>query len=216
MNIETALKLAKPYVGSLAKDPGSRPVLKTALVTEEYVIATNTHILIRIKHDDIISEPYLHKYRDYKELEYDDVSRYPKGVHKLVPTPDSRYTSGTLDTKEMVEAIEGACVTSTQNTKALGLPNPQHVLMEPAKMSVTPTVLNFETGSYTYIFSNKLPLENTAFNPHYLKMAFKTFKAAGEKSINSHWVTPDRPWLLTSNDIEVVVLPVRILRGKLN
>lgn len=209
MNIETALKLAKPYVGSLAKDPGTRPVLKTALVTEEYVIATNTHILIRIKHDDLISEPYLHKYRDYKELEYDEISRYPKGVHKIVPTPDSHYTSGTLSTKEMLEAIEGACVTSTQNTKALSLTKPQHVLMEPEKMSVTPSMENFDTGSYSYTFDKALPLEKTAFNPHYLKIAFKTFKAAGEKSINSHWLERHRPWLLTSNDIEVVVLPVR-------
>ena len=67
MKLEQALKLAKPYVGTLGKKAGSRPVLKTALVTESYVIATNNHILIRIAHDTPIVEPHLHHYENEQD-----------------------------------------------------------------------------------------------------------------------------------------------------
>ena len=69
MKLEQALKLAKPYVGTLGKKAGSRPVLKTALVTEKHVIATNSHILIRIAHDEEGVTPYLHHYNEQDDSE---------------------------------------------------------------------------------------------------------------------------------------------------
>ena len=67
MNLEKALQMARLYAGSTGQKAGSRPVLKTALVTESYVIATNNHILIRIAHDTPIVEPHLHHYENEQD-----------------------------------------------------------------------------------------------------------------------------------------------------
>ena len=230
MNIETAVKLAKPFVGSLNKNPGSRPILKTALVTEEYVIATNSHILIRIKHDETIEAPYIHKYKEYDELFGMEASSYPK-TDRLFPDPSYANSSGTLDTKEMFEAIEGACVCAEFNMK-VDLENAWYenkqlakhlqktkdevkaavkpkVVLNKDRMEVKSFSQNFETGSYTYTFDNPLPLEESTFNVGYLKTVFKTFKAAKEPEIKAHWTSNMRPWLLTAGNIEIIILPVR-------
>ena len=69
MTLDRALRIVKLYAGSAGQKAGSRPVLKTALVTESYVIATNSHILIRIAHDEEGVTPYLHHYNEQDDSE---------------------------------------------------------------------------------------------------------------------------------------------------
>jgi len=64
MNLDKALHIVKLYVGSSGQKAGSRPTLETALVTERYVIATNSHILVRIAHGEEGVTPYLHRYEE--------------------------------------------------------------------------------------------------------------------------------------------------------
>ena len=230
MKIETAVKLAKPFVGSL-KTAGERPILKSALVTGEYVIATNSHFLIRIKHDETIN-PHAHYLHHYKKeiTEHLDAKSYPK-TDRLIPDPNYANSSGTLDTKEMFEAIQGAAVAGEFNHKVdyenaiyenSQLPKQRRKGKDTIKTLTAPKVVltedkahvkaftkEFRTGEYTYTFDSKLPLQETTFNVDYLKTIFKTFKAAKEPEIKAHWTSNMRPWYLVAGDIEIIILPVR-------
>lgn len=211
MKLEQALKLAKPYVGTLGKKAGSRPVLKTALVTEKHVIATNSHILIRIAHDEPSVEPYLHHYKKYDETESFEAANYPK-TDRLFPDRDYANSSGPMDTQEMYEAMNNACVASkAQSTKKYT----HHVFLTEDKAEITDEFQTFESGSFTYTFDNPIPIpEKMAFNPEYLKTAIKSFRSSKEKTIECNFYGPLRPLYLTAGDIEVIVTPVRVKGGE--
>ena len=236
--IKAALKLAKPYVGSLKKNPGSRAILKTALVTEKHVIATNSHFLIRIRHNESIKEPYLHFFNlEHKEyLGHKEASKYPK-TERLFPQINHATSSGPISVKEMSEAIEGACVAAKsnaayelENLKAKNSRAPKHlkktvdelkadamrarasrVYLTEDKTEVIDTERTFETGSFTYTFDAPIPIpEKMAFNPEYLKMTVKSFRSVKEKKIECNFYGPLRPLYLTAGDIETIVMPVRV------
>ena len=236
MKLEQALKLAKPYVGTLGKKAGSRPVLKTALVTEKHVIATNSHILIRIAHDEPSVEPYLHHYKKYDETEAFEASHYPK-TDRLFPDRDYAKSSGPMDTQEMYEAMENACVAAKMNAEfeleQLKIKNsrvPKHlkltveqlkrdaegaksarVYLTEDKAEVFDTRHVSETGSFTYNFDEPIPIpEKMAFNPEYLKKAIVSFRSSKEKTIECNFYGPLRPLYLVAGDVEVIILPVRV------
>lgn len=238
MSVEAALKLAKPYVGSLKKNPGSRAILKTALITEKHVIATNSHFLIRIRHNESIIEPYLHFFNlEHKEyLGHKEASKYPK-TERLFPQINHATSSGPISVKEMSEAIEGACVAAKsnaayelENLKAKNSRAPKHlkktvdelkadamrvrasrVYLTDTKTEVIDIERTFETGSFTYTFDNPIPVtEQTAFNPEYLSTIMKTFRSVKEKTVNCYYYGPIRPLYLVAGPIEIIILPVRI------
>ena len=212
MKLEQALKLAKPYVGTLGKKAGSRPVLKTALVTEKHVIATNSHIVIRIAHDEPSVEPYLHHYKKYDETEAFEASHYPK-TDRLFPDRDYAKSSGPMDTQEMYEAMQNACIAAKMNEKAhekAGKDRPVRVYLTDNKAEVPDKLRTFESGSFTYNFDEPIPIpEKMAFNPEYLKKAIVSFRSSKEKTIECNYYSPLRPLYLLAGDIEVIVLPVR-------
>lgn len=232
MNIETALKLAKPFVGSLrGSKAGGRPLLKTALVMETHVIATNSHILVRIAHHEEGVTPYLHHYKKFEGSEHLEVSRYPK-TNRLFPDRDYATAKGPIDTQEMYEALVGACVAAEFNAdiqfeelKQANKKKPGHlrktadelrlqarsrVTLTDNKAEVVDYSHNFESGAYSYTFENKPPItEKTWFDPEYLKLIFKTFKQAKENTIECNFFGSLRPLYLIAGDIEVIALPVR-------
>ena len=216
MSVEAALKLAKPYVGSLRKDAAIRgkSVLKCALVTEEYVYATNAHFLIRIHHNESITEPYLHHYKKYEENKDATPAQYPSTdkLNRLIPSKVNAEYVGPVDVKEMNEAAEGAYITASNNEKALK-GHTSRVLIQDKGMHVQNPVPGgefFGTGEFTYKFDMRTPIEGTMyFDYDYLRTVFKTFKQAKEEHATMYFHGTMRPIHLTAGQIEVILLPCR-------
>ena len=208
VSIEAALKLAKPYVGSLrAKHPGSRPILKCALVTGKYVIATDAHTLIRIEHNEIVSEPYLHHYKKWEESEHLTVNQYPQ-TERLIPQVGYEKDSGPVDVKEMYEAVTGAQVVSAQNEKVLDVYTRVQVTED--KIHVPDIVPGFQTGEYTYRLDRLIPVtEETHFDGKYLVQVFKTFKQYRTALVDMYYYGPMRPIYLVGGPVEIILLPCR-------
>lgn len=208
VSIEAALKLAKPYVGSLrGKHPGSRPILKCALVTGKYVIATDAHRLIRIEHNEIVSEPYLHHYKKWEESEHLTANQFPQ-TERLIPQISYARDSGPVDVKEMYEAVTGAQVVAAQNEKVLE--RSVRVQVTEDKVHVPDTSGKFETGEYTYRLDRLIPItEETHFDGKYLVQVFKTFKQYKTKTVDIHYYGPMRPIYLVAGPIETILLPCR-------
>lgn len=214
MSVEAALKLAKPYVGSLRlKDP-TRPILKCALVTEEYVYATNAHFLIKIRHNESITEPYLHHYKKYEENKDATPADYPSvdKLDRIIPNRLSAEYTGPVDTQEMNEAAEGAYIVAAQNEKVVKHYT-SRVLIQDKGMHVQIPVSGgevFGAGEFTYKFDMRTPIEGTMyFDYKYLKTVFKTFKDAKEEYATMYFHGTQRPMHLTAGQIEVVLLPCR-------
>lgn len=228
MNIETAVKLAKPFI---FKRKG-RPALTTALVTEEYVIATNTHFLIRIRHNEEGITPYLHLYKKDKETEALEANSYPK-TDRLIPDKSYATSSGHMDTAELWEAVECACVAAEFNHDveveeevAAQKDKPKHLkktkkeikdkkiptlYCTDKEMTVRAKYQDVNSGNFTYNLDKAIPFtEKTAFNSAYLKTAIKTFRSAKEKSIEGYFYSNVRPFYMTAGDIEIIILPVRV------
>ena len=212
MSVEAALKLAKPYVGNLRKkDPGPRPILKCALVNEEYVIATNSHFLIRIRHNESISEPYLHHFKkEYEEYVGSKNAKSFPQTERLIPQKDYASASGPVDVKEMYEAADGAQVVAAQNEKIIK--QSVRIQVSENKIYVPDVVKGFETGEFTYRLDNPIPVpfpEEMHFDGKYLTQVFKTFKQYKEKNVDMYFYGTLRPLYLVAGAVEIIVVPCR-------
>ena len=211
ISVEAALKLAKPYVGPLRrKDPGPRPILKCALVNEEYVIATNAHFLIRIRHNESITEPYLHHFKEeYKEFIGNMTAKNYPQTERLIPEKHYAVASGPVNVKELFEAIDGAQVVAKQNEKIIK--ETVRVRLMPDKVYVPDLVKGFETGEYTYRFDRNIPIkEEMYFNGDYLTQVFRTFKQYKEKNVDMYFFGKLRQIYLVAGAVEIILLPCRI------
>ena len=212
ISVEAALKLAKPYVGSLrTKDPGPRHILKCALVNEEYVIATNSYFLIRIRHNESITEPYLHHFKEeYKEFIGSMTAKNYPQTERLIPQKDYASASGPVDVKEMYEAADGAQVVATQNEKVIK--QSVRIQVSENKIYVPDVVKGFETGEFTYRFDNPIPVpfpEEMHFDGKYLTQVFRTFKQYKEKNVEMYYFGQLRPVYLVAGAVEIILLPCR-------
>ena len=218
VSVEAALKLAKPYVGNLRKkDPGMRPILKCALVTEEHVIATDSHRLIRIRHNESITEPYLHHFKEsYKNYIGILTARNFPQTERLFPQKSYAISSGPVDVKEMYEAAAGAQVVTSKNTKVLKELFEDEVIREVVRVTdsrlyvVDKLEHHPETSGYKCDLNQLIPItEETHFDGNYFKQIFKTFKQAREKTADMYFFGPKRQTYLVAGPIEIILLPCR-------
>ena len=217
VSVEAALKLAKPYVGSLRKkDPGMRPILKCALVTEEHVIATDSHRLIRIRHNESITEPYLHHFKEsYKNYIGILTARNFPQTERLFPQKSYAISSGPVDVKEMYEAAAGAQVVTSQNQKVWEREYEEFrrevVRVTDSRLYVVDKLEPHpETSEYKYDLKQLIPItEETHFDGNYFKQIFKTFKQAREKTADMYFFGPKRQTYLVAGPIEIILLPCR-------
>jgi hypothetical protein len=202
IELKKAIELVKPFVGSLKMKTAPRPILKTALINNEYVIATDSHRLIRIKHNQEVVEPYLHHYKP--ELTQDiAVTSYPD-ISRLLPDKYNAQQEFQVNVAEWLEAHELGLVAAKEHKN-------RTIKLEENKIytnfsSETP---DFNDIAYKYILDKDTNIEKVAYNCEYMLTALKVFKKLKEKEITCYFYGPMRPMYFVSDAVEVLILPVR-------
>jgi acyl-CoA synthetase (AMP-forming)/AMP-acid ligase II len=214
IDLKKGIELVKPFVGSLKKKTDSRPVLKTALVSEKYIVATNSHILIRISHGQSDQEPYLHHYKpSTKDYE---VRNYPQ-TDRLIPSAYDAKQEFKININEWIEAHNCALIAAKEHktvvTKLqydkISVPATVTKLDEKTKKEVK--VPAYDQIGYTYTLDTTTNIENVAYNCEYMLMMLKTFKKLKINEVTCYFYGPLRPMLFKDKDslVEIVILPVR-------
>jgi DNA polymerase III sliding clamp (beta) subunit (PCNA family) len=225
IELKKAIELVKPFVGSLKMKTAPRPILKTALINNEYVIATDSHRLIRIKHNQEVTEPYLHRYK--AELsQYESVSSYPD-ISRLLPDKYNAQQEFKVNVTEWIEAHELGLVAAKEHRNVV-------INLENDKLNVNPAfrkavkgkasdysnelkmkgykdvaIPEHEQIAYKYILDKDTNIEKVAYNCEYMLTALKVFKKLKEKEVTCYFYGPMRPMYFVSDSVEVLILPVR-------
>jgi hypothetical protein len=212
IEVKKAIDLVKPFVGSLKMKTAPRAVLKTALINNEYVIATDSHRLIRIKHNQEVTEPYLHHFKP--ELTQDiAVTSYPD-VSRLIPDKYNAKQECTVNVAEWIEAHElGMVAAKEHRNTVIGLKDNQF------NVNAVKTFINkkgkeekqpdYDQISYKYTLDTNTNIEKVAYNCEYMLTALKVFKKLKEKEVTCYFYGPMRPMYFVSDTVEVLILPVR-------
>jgi DNA polymerase III sliding clamp (beta) subunit (PCNA family) len=212
IELKKAIDLVKPFVGSLKIKTAPRPILKTALINNEYVIATDSHRLIRIKHNQEVTEPYLHHYK--AELTQAlSVTSYPD-ISRLLPDKYNAKQEFKVNVSEWIEAHElGLVAAKEHRNTVIGLKENQF------NVNAVKTFINkkgkeekqpdYNQISYKYTLDYNTNIEKVAYNCEYMLTALKVFKKLKEKEVTCYFYGPMRPMYFVSDAIEVLILPVR-------
>jgi DNA polymerase III sliding clamp (beta) subunit (PCNA family) len=212
IELKKAIELVKPFVGSLKMKTAPRPILKTALINNEYVIATDSHRLIRIKHNQEVTEPYLHRYK--AELsQYESVSSYPD-TSRLLPDKYNAQNILYVNVAEWIEAHElGLVAAKEHRNTVIGLKENQF------NVNAVKTFINkkgkeekqpdYNQISYKYTLDTNTNIEKVAYNCEYMLTALKVFKKLKEKEVTCYFYGPTRPMYFVSDSVEILILPVR-------
>jgi DNA polymerase III sliding clamp (beta) subunit (PCNA family) len=212
IELKKAIELVKPFVGSLKMKTAPRAVLKTALINNEYVIATDSHRLIRIKHNQEITEPYLHHYKP--ELTQDiAVTSYPD-TSRLLPDKYNAQNILYVNVAEWIEAHElGLVAAKEHRNTVIGLKENQF------NVNAVKTFINkkgkeekqpdYNQISYKYTLDHTTNIEKVAYNCEYMLTALKVFKKLKEKEVACYFYGPTRPMYFVSDSVEILILPVR-------
>jgi DNA polymerase III sliding clamp (beta) subunit (PCNA family) len=211
INVKKAIELAKPFVGNLNKKNFGRLILKNALVTEKYVIATDSHRLIRISHNNRIEKPYIHEYKnfnvDFEPVNYPDTSR-------LMPDPYNAQKEILISVNDWIEAHSLALIAAKEHQNKV-----IHLSENVFSVNAMKTFINkkgkeekqpdFEQISYKYTLPFSTAIEKVSYNCEYMLQALKVFKKMKVEQVKLYFYGPLRPFLLKSEDIEIIILPVR-------
>lgn len=205
---------AKPFV-SKAK---SRPILTATLVDENYIIATDSHRLIRIKHNENIQEPFIHEYKKGDDIL--DVHSYPD-THRLIPIASHATQTFTINTTEWLEAHKNGLVAAKEHDNL-------NIMLKGDALYVFPVLekkgkynkkerkyekINVplhEQLSYAYKLDDVTLVDNISYNCKYMIEALKVFKKYKHTEVKFHFYSIHRPFLLTAGDIEILILPIRL------
>lgn len=218
---ETALKAVKPFTANTK----TRPILMTALVTENHIIATDSHRLVRIAHGLDNVTPHLHRFKtDHAPLQ--DASNYPN-VDRLFPDISYAKTNVNIDVKHWLEIHEAGLIAAKEHYKN----NPIYlngsvfsvkpVKYKPVKGKKTDfsnikhmkgwkdvAVPEFDQINYTYSLASTTDMEMT-YNCKYMIDALKLFKKFKHNQVNIAYYGPLRPFVMTAGAITVLMLPIR-------
>jgi DNA polymerase III sliding clamp (beta) subunit (PCNA family) len=202
IELKKAIELVKPFVGSLRMKAAIRPILKTALINNEYVIATDSHRLIRIKHNQEVTEPYLHRYK--AELsQYESASSYPD-ISRLLPDKYNVQQEFKVNVAEWIEAHKlGLVATKEDRNKVIKIEN-NKIYSEYVDQNS-----HFNNISFVYTLDHNTNIEKVAYNCEYMLTALKVFKKLKEKEVTCYFYGPMRPMYFVSDAVEVLILPVR-------
>jgi hypothetical protein len=211
IDVKKALELAKPFVGSLRKKVDSRPILKTALITENYVIATDSHTLIRIKHNEEVTENRLHHYKS--ETNGHGPESYPN-ISRLVPNPYDAQKEVKINVSEWLEAHTLALIsakehknrTTTLENNKISVQAVEEIVNKDGKKEKNPL---FNQVSFTYTLDNDTEIEKVSYNCEYMLLALKTFKKLKCKEVTMYYYGSMRPMYFVSELAEALLLPIR-------
>jgi hypothetical protein len=212
IELKKAIDLVKPFVGSLKMKTAPRPILKTALINNEYVIATDSHRLIRIKHNQEVTEPYLHHYKP--ELTQDvSVTSYPD-ISRLLPNKYNAQQEFKVNVSEWIEAHELGLVAAKEHKNiTIGLKENQFNVNARKtfinKKGKEENVPDYDKISYKYTLDTNTNIEKVAYNCEYMLTALKVFKKLKEKEVTCYFYGPMRPMYFVSDSVEILILPVR-------
>jgi DNA polymerase III sliding clamp (beta) subunit (PCNA family) len=213
IELKKAIELVKPFVGSLRMKTAARAVLKTALINNEYVIATDSHRLIRIKHNQEVTESYLHHYKP--ELTQDVVVTSYPDISRLLPDKYNAQQEFKVNVAEWIEAHElGLVAAKEHHNKVISLEKGMFEVNERKtfinKKGKTENVPDYDKIAYKYFTgSYDLLREKVAYNCEYMLAALKVFKKLKEKEVTCYFYGPMRPMYFVSDSVEVLILPVR-------
>ena len=211
IEIKKAIALVKPFVGSLRGKKASRPILKTALINEKYIIATDAHRLIRITHNEKVQEPYLHHFKEELTREC-VVTSYPN-TDRLIPEQHNAQHSFQVNVVEWLEAHElGLVAAKEYKNRVISLENGEF------KVNAVETIVNkqgktvkntdFNKIAYKY-FMGECTIEKVAYNCEYMLDMLKIFKKLKLKEVTCYFYGPMRPMYFVSQCVEALILPVR-------
>lgn len=199
LEVKKALEIVKPFVGSLRKKFDPRPVLKTALVTENHITATDASILIRIKHGEEVQEPYIHS---YKGNEF-DLKQFPQ-VERLFPDIYNAQLSFKMNIAEWLEAHSLALIAAKEHKNKVTRLEGNKILVNHSNETEKFNEINF-----SYSLDNNTGVEKVSYNCEYTLMALKAIKKMKETEVTCYFYGPLRPMLLKGENIEIILLPVR-------
>lgn len=195
--MEKLLAVAKPFVSKLQ----SRPVLTGALVTNEHIIATDSHVLIRIKHHQEIELSYWH---DFSKNPMDFAPSYYPEVSRLFPEASRATFETRVDVNEFLAAHKLALVAAKANDK-----DKKIVRLADETLSV---ILGntFESIGFTHHFGKKMFNDLIHYNCDYMIKAMQAFKKMKDKEVTILFFGINRPMLLLGKDTEIILLPIRV------
>lgn len=200
LSIEKAVQLAKPFVGSLRKKQDARPILKTALVTQQHVITTDATYLVRISHNEELSSSYLHHYKEStKNLE---VPNYPQ-IERLLPDTYDAQHSFTIDLKEWIQAHDLGLIAAKGNDS-----KNDDITLQNDKLLVNKPDLNFDSIGFAHSIE-PTNIEKVTYNCKKMLEILKTFKKAKQNNVTVHYYGPFRPIYFKSEEVEAILLPIR-------
>lgn len=202
MNIDKAIEIAKPFVGSLRKKSDSRPILKTALVTEKHVITTDGSILIRILHNEKDTEPFIKHYKESTISIGYGPKNYPQ-TDRLFPDTSYAKQSFSLDVNEWIKAHTLA------KSHAKELKN-NDVILSKNEISVYSNDPNVTEKTFKHALDSDTSIEKVSYNCEYMLMALKAFKKMKQTKVTVYFYSSMRPMLFKADNIEVLLMPVRL------
>lgn len=224
LKIEEAVKIVKPFIGSLAGKDIKRLALKTALVTEDHVIATDSHALIRLKHEGT-EKPFLHHYKKLLTGAH-DVDSYPK-TEKLIPDPYNAQKTITINVKEWLEAHENAAIAAKEHKNNTVNLSGNKIRVDPAYKKAVKgrtsdyssimsmkgykdvPVHEFDQISFNYTLDQNTEIDRLSYSAVYMVMMLKVAKKLKQKEITMHFYGSLRPMYFVGENMEVIILPIR-------
>jgi DNA polymerase III sliding clamp (beta) subunit (PCNA family) len=221
IKLEQAQKIAKPFVSKSA----TRPILTAALVKNGLLTATDAHRLIRIKTDIPKERESLVHYSDYTEG-YDSTS-YPQ-TDRLMPDPHAAKETFKINVKEWLKIHKEALAAAKEHDSKLITLNKDTFHVKPliykavkAHKSSYSSVKGMkgykdvrvpeeEQKEFTHTLDVNALNESVTYNCKYMIEALTAFNKLRIKEVTLHFYSPMRPFVLTGENVEILILPVRI------
>lgn len=214
-------KQMKSYLTSakvFAAKKVSRPVLTASLVNLEYVIATDSHRLIRIKHNEEIQESFLYHYKE--GFEALSSSSYPD-ISRIIPRTLDSQLDFTINVKEWLIGHENGLIAAKEHDNL-------NIMLQGHQLNVNPLLYKkgkynkkerayekisvplHEQISYHFALSETTGIEKVTYNCKYMIEALKVFKKFKHTEVKFHFYGMHRPFLMVAGNIEILILPIRI------
>lgn len=206
ITVDNAVKMVKPFLGSFGKKnhvPERRKVLKTAFIKNNKVIALEPNGTIMITLDIEKTDSFkLHHYKPELSEKY-TWKDFPK-TEKLIPNKYDANKAITINVKEWIEIHEAALPASKQWENKV-------VRLENDNIRVKPNEALDVFGQVE--FQHKLvPTDiEVAYNCEYMLMMLKLAKKLKQKEVDMYYFGKHRPMLFEAEDMEVLIMPIRLV-----
>jgi hypothetical protein len=192
MNIEQAAKIVKSFARRGKYDP--RPILKTALVTADSVVTTDTHRLIRVAHGEDVQDPYLHRYNE-GDVEGYVASNYPQ-VSRLFPHKDDCQESFTVNVADFKKAHNEMLPFAKEEKN-------KNVYLRDGRLYAS-------VGHEWETIEVDVPDDIiVAYNCQFMKDALVAIGKTKAKEATVYYYGYLRPMYIVAPGIEVLILPIR-------